>query len=83
MKTTSALAQRWETMIIQNEIAPFSGVLVPHETYRKHSDLFRELDFTKEELRNCLEEKPETKTDMASILTSFLLGFGVAVLISK
>lgn len=57
MIPTSVLAQQWQINLKKSELAPFDGVLVPHETYRKQDELNREFDLNKEELRNCLNKE--------------------------
>jgi len=45
--------EEWQTRLSEGQEAPFSGILVPSDTYRKMSASDLKSELLKEELRNC------------------------------
>ena len=78
MIPTSAMAQRWQTILKTNEVSPFDGVLVPHETYRKMSDESLEYDIMTNRYQECLNRERESAPDFDWEVIGMSFGFGLS-----
>lgn len=78
MNPTNAMAQLWQTNLKANELTPFEGVLVPHETYRKMS----ESDFEKEIMTNRYQECIDRERELSPLFDfeGYALSFSIGVL---
>lgn len=79
------MAQRWQTSLKINEPAPFSGVLVPNETYRRMSDQDLEYDIINSRYQECMtrEHDGNPSIDIGGYALSFSLGIIGGILIKE
>ena len=52
LSSNQSLAQTSDYIIKQNEKAPFAGILVPEDHYRKYSEALDDRDFVNKQLAN-------------------------------
>lgn len=85
MIPTNATAQQWQTNLKANELAPFEGVLVPHETYRRMSESDLEKDLLSNRYDECLarENNMSPSFDFEGYTLSFSIGVLAAIFVMK